>query len=176
MKQLPSAFSSAALIASIAFIVCAALLHAEPQPEITGKVVGVHDGDSITVLAAGNVQLKVRLEGIDAPELKQAFSQQSKEALSGLVFGKTVNLHVTGKDRYKRTLAVVVVEGVNVNLELVRRGMAWRYDKYSKDAALLAAQDEAKAARRGLWADAAPVPPWEWRTKAKTKSKRVLEE
>lgn len=128
---------------------------------VTGRCVGVHDGDSITVLAAGNVQLKVRLEGIDAPELKQPFSQQSKEALSGLVFGKAVTLHVTGKDRYKRTLAVVVAGGVNVNRELVRLGLAWRYEAYSKDAALLAAQNAAKGAKRGLWIDPAPVPPWE---------------
>lgn len=132
---------------------------------IAARVVGVHDGDSITALAAGNVQLKVRLEGIDAPELKQPFSQQAKQALSGLVFGKAVTLHITGRDRYKRTLAVVVVGDVNVNRELVRLGLAWRYEAYSKDAALLAAQNEAKAARRGLWSDPAPVPPWEWRKK-----------
>ena len=145
----------------------ASLLHAEPQPEITGKVVGVHDGDSITVIAAGNVQLKVRLDGIDAPELKQAFSTQSKQTLSELVFGKSVNLHVTGTDRYKRTLAVVMAGNLNVNREMVLRGLAWRYEKYSKDAALLAAQNEAKASKRGLWFDASPVPPWEWRTRAK---------
>jgi micrococcal nuclease len=124
---------------------------------VTGRVVGVHDGDSITVLAAGKVQLKVRLEGIDAPELKQPFSQQSKEALSRLVFGKTVALQVTGRDRYKRTLAVVVADGVNVNRELVRLGLAWRYEAYSKDTALLAAQNEAKAAKRGLWRDPGAV-------------------
>ena len=145
-------------------MLCAGVHDARAQSEITGRVVGVHDGDSITVLAAGNEQLKVRLEGIDAPELKQPFSQQSKQALSGLVFGKMVNLLVTGTDRYKRTLAVVMVDGVKVNREMVRRGLAWRYDKYSKDAALQAAQNEAKAARRGLWADATPVPPWEWRS------------
>lgn len=137
---------------------------ARAQSEVvTGRVVGVHDGDSITVLAAGNVQLKVRLDGIDAPELKQPFSQQSKQALSGLVFGKTVNLLVTGTDRYKRTLAVVMVAGLNVNREMVLRGLAWRYERYSKDAALLAAQNEARASKRGLWADASPVPPWDWR-------------
>jgi endonuclease YncB( thermonuclease family) len=130
---------------------------------IKGQVVGVHDGDSITVLTAGKVQVKVRLEGIDAPELKQAFSQQSKQAMSEMVFGKVVTLHVTGVDRYKRTLAVVTADGVNANLELVRRGLAWRFDKYSKDAALLAAQHEAQAARRGLWADKDPVPPWDFR-------------
>lgn len=128
---------------------------------------GVHDGDSITALAAGNVQLKVRLEGIDAPELKQPFSQQAKQALSGLVFGKPVSLLVTGKDRYRRTLAVVMAGEVNVNREMVRLGLAWRYEAYSKDEALLAAQNAAKAARRGLWADSFPLPPWEWRARAK---------
>lgn len=132
---------------------------------IAARVVGVHDGDSITALAADNVQLKVRLDGIDAPELKQPFSTQAKAALSGLVFGKVVSLHITGRDRYKRTLAVVVAGGVNVNRELVRLGLAWRYEAYSKDAALLAAQNEAKAARRGLWGDPTPIPPWEWRRK-----------
>ncbi|HBJ86605.1 MAG TPA: hypothetical protein DDZ88_22660 [Verrucomicrobiales bacterium] len=70
-----------------------------------------------------------------------------------------------------RTLAVVMVEGVNANLEMVRRGLAWRFDKYSKDEALLAAQNAAKGARRGLWADPAPIPPWEWRARAKGKAK-----
>lgn len=149
-------------------MLCTSVHDARAETEVvTGRCVGVHDGDSITVLAAGNVQIKVRLEGIDAPELKQPFSQQSKEALSGLVFGKVVTLQVTGTDRYKRTLAVVVADGVNANLELVRRGLAWRYDQYSKDAALLAAQNEAKKAKRGLWRDPAPVPPWEWRKKGK---------
>jgi endonuclease YncB( thermonuclease family) len=109
------------------------------------------------------------LDGIDAPELKQAFSQQSKQTLSDLVFGKSVMLHVTGKDRYKRTLAVVVVNELNVNLEMVRRGLGWRYDKYSKDAELLAAQEAAKAGKLGLWRDPQPVPPWEWRAKGKKK-------
>lgn len=135
----------------------------EQKSIITGRCVGVHDGDSITVLGSGNVQLKVRLDGIDAPELKQPFSVVSKEALAGMVFGKKLVLYVTGKDRYKRTMAVVMVEGVNVNLELVRRGLAWRYEQYSKDAALLAAQNEARIARRGLWIDANAMAPWTWR-------------
>ncbi len=124
---------------------------------------GVHDGDSITVLAPENVQIKVRLEGIDAPELGQPFGKASKQAMSDLVFDKVVTLQISGKDRYQRTLAVVMVGGVNANLELVRLGLAWRYDRYSQDAALLSAQNEAKGVKRGLWADGEPVPPWEWR-------------
>lgn len=154
----------------LAIAACLGLAHATAKDApltITGRVVGVHDGDSITVLAPDNEQLKVRLESIDAPELKQAFSQQSKQTLSDLVFGKSVVLQVTGKDRYKRTLAVVMVNGMNANLEMVKRGMAWRFDKYSKDAALLAAQEEAKVAKLGLWRDPEPVPPWEWRARAK---------
>ncbi len=132
-----------------------------------GRVVGVHDGDSITVLASGNEQLKVRLEGIDAPELKQPFSQSAKKVLSSLVFGKDVNFERLKKDRYGRTIAVVFVGQINVNLELVKQGFAWRYDAYSQDPVLLDAQNSAKAAKRGLWADQSPVPPWEWRASKK---------
>ena len=135
----------------------------------TGQVVGVHDGDSITVLASGNEQIKVRLEGIDAPELKQPFSQSAKEALSSLVFGKDVNFERLKKDRYGRTIAVIFVGQTNVNLELVKLGFAWRYDAYSQNPVLLDAQNSAKAAKRGLWADPSPVPPWEWRASKKKK-------
>jgi len=93
----------------------------------------VHDGDTKTVLTAGNVQLKIRLEEIDAPEIKQPFGQQSKQALSALVFGKVVEIWSTGKDRYCRTRARIFVDGTDVNLAMVRSGMAWRFDRYSKD-------------------------------------------
>lgn len=143
---------------AIATAVCA-----ETAQTINGKVVGVHDGDSITVLTDGKNQIKVRLEGIDAPELGQPFGKASKQGMSDLVFGKPVLLQVTGRDRYQRTLAVVWCDRINVNLQIVHMGLAWRYDKYSKDAALFAAQQAARAARRALWADAGAVPPWEWR-------------
>lgn len=135
----------------------------------TGQVVGVHDGDSITVLASGTEQIKVRLEGIDAPELKQPFSQSAKEALSTMVFGKAVNFERLKRDRYGRTLAVIFVGQTNVNLELVKQGFAWRYEAYSQDPVLLDAQNSAKAAKRGLWADPSPVSPWEWRASKRKK-------
>lgn len=131
------------------------------------KVVGVHDGDSITVLREGNVQVKIRLEGIDAPELKQPFGNAAKKALSDLVFGKTVEVKETGKDRYARTLATVTVGSLDANLEMVKTGFAWHYAKYSKDQMLKEAQMEAQAAKLGLWADKEPVMPWEWRKKPK---------
>ena len=140
----------------------------KPTVGNSGRVVGVHDGDTLTVLTTGNVQIKVRLVEIDAPELKQPYGQQSKQTLSALVFGKDVEIRATGKDRYGRTLARVFVDGTDVNLAMVRSGMAWRFDKYSKDRAFQTAQEEARRARRGLWADAAPVAPWEWRDAKKT--------
>lgn len=132
--------------------------------EITGKVVGVTDGDTITVLTAAKESVKVRLYGIDAPESKQAFGTRAKEELSRLVFGKVVNVEVKQEDRYGRTVGLVVVDGVRVNVEMVRRGFAWWYRDYAKkDVALAKAEAEAKNAKRGLWADKAPVAPWEFR-------------
>ena len=138
--------------------------------EITGKVVGVHDGDTITLLTAEKEQVKVRLEGIDAPELKQAFGNASKQSLSDLVFGKLVKLEVSGKDKYRRTLGHVFVEETWVNLAQVKRGFAWHYKKYSKDADLAEAEAKAREARLGLWKDASPLAPWDWRLASKKKA------
>lgn len=133
------------------------------KADFTGKVVGVSDGDTITVLR-GHEQVKIRLSDIDAPEKKQAFGDKSKQSLSNLCFGKAATLSEKGIDRYRRTLARVHCEGIDANADQVRRGMAWVYRKYApKDSPLYAVESEAKAVRRGLWADAEPVPPWEWR-------------
>jgi len=133
--------------------------------DFTGKVVAVADGDTLTVLRDSE-QIKVRLVEIDAPEKAQAFGNRSKQSLSDLCFGKTATLDDRGKDRFGRTLAQVTCDGIDANAEQVQRGMAWVYRKYAlKDSPLYAAESEAKAARRGLWADADPMPPWEWRRK-----------
>jgi len=132
--------------------------------DFTGKVVRVADGDTITVLR-DREQVKVRLLEIDAPEKAQAFGNRSKQSLSDLCFNKTARLDDKGKDRYGRTLARVYCDGVDANAEQVRRGMAWVYDRYVTDRGLYSIQDEARAAKRGLWADNSPVPPWEWRRK-----------
>ncbi|RYD24580.1 MAG: micrococcal nuclease [Verrucomicrobiaceae bacterium] len=130
---------------------------------------GVHDGDTITVYAGeGQPQIKVRLAGIDAPELKQAYGNAAKVALSDMVFGKPVELRNTSRDRYGRTVAAVIVDGATeVNPAMVRAGMAWHYKAYSKDAALAQAEQEARAAKRGLWQEGKPVAPWEFRKKPK---------
>ena len=136
---------------------------------ITGRVVGVADGDTITVLDANKVQHKIRLSGIDAPEKKQAFGNRSKESLSELAFDKTVNVETSKRDRYGRQIGKVLVNGRDVNLVQVERGMAWFYRQYQRDQSpndrrlYEAAEDAAKAGKRGLWRDADPAPPWEFR-------------
>jgi endonuclease YncB( thermonuclease family) len=145
------------------FVGVMAFVHPAMGQTISGRVVGVSDGDSLTLLVEGNRQIKVRLEGIDAPEGGQEFSRNAKAGLSHLVFGKDVTLEVTGTDRYERTLGVVHVGGVNANLALVRQGLAWHYKKYSDDRALAQAEVDARASRSGLWAGFDPMPPWEYR-------------
>ena len=148
----------------ILLIVAAVLgVGAGPAETLHVRVVGVHDGDTLTALTDNKRQFKVRLHGIDAPELGQPFGQASKRALSDLVFGKQVTLHTTGTDRYKRTLARVTVGDIEVAAQMIVTGHAWHYSRYDHTAALEAAERNARAARRGLWADSEPVPPWEWR-------------
>jgi endonuclease YncB( thermonuclease family) len=136
---------------------------------ITGNVVGVADGDTITVLDADKVQHKIRLAGIDAPEKKQEFGNRSKESLSDLVFDKTVNVETEKRDRYGREIGKVLVNGQDVNLVQVERGMAWFYRQYQREQSpndrrlYEAAEDAARADKRGLWRDADPMPPWEFR-------------
>lgn len=143
-------------------------VHAET---IRGKVVAVADGDTITVLDDTRTQHKIRLAGVDAPEKKQPFGQRSKESLGDLVFSKTVTVETNKRDKYRREVGKVLVDGVDANLVQVQRGFAWHYKAYESEQpaidrkAYSDAEDAAKAARRGLWADAEPVPPWEFRHK-----------
>jgi endonuclease YncB( thermonuclease family) len=136
---------------------------------IEGRVVGVSDGDTITVLDGTKTQHKIRLAGIDAPESKQAFGQASKKHLSDLVFGKEVTLDCGKSDKYRREVCVVLVDGQDANLAQAKAGMAWWYRKYQKEQTprqrteYEAAERTAKAGRVGLWGDANSVPPWEWR-------------
>jgi len=129
----------------------------------TWRVVGVHDGDTITCLDENNVQQKVRLAEIDAPEIGQDYGKVSREALADLVFGKTVQVIDQGKDRYGRWIGRVTVGGTDVNRQLVATGNAWHYAAYSQDAALAGLQAQAQAQRMGLWAQADPTPPWDYR-------------
>jgi micrococcal nuclease len=131
--------------------------------EFTGKVVGVSDGDTIKVMYLGRAE-KVRLYGIDCPEKGQAFGNRAKQFTSEMVFGKEVLVKTHGCDRYNRILGnVFLPDGTNLNQELVKNGLAWWFKRYVKDVTLAILQEEARAAKVGLWADPNAVPPWEWR-------------
>lgn len=131
--------------------------------EIIGRVVGVADGDTLTILVNEHERIKVRLAEIDAPEKAQPFGQRSKQSLSDLCFGKDAVLQKTDTDRYGRTVAKVHCAGVYANAKQIRVGLAWAYRKYLHDQSLLALENEARASKRGLWIDGNPVPPWEFR-------------
>ena len=134
-----------------------------------GRVVGVADGDTITVLDADRVQHRIRLGGIDAPEKRQAFGTRSKESLSNIVFNRLVTVETRKTDRYGREIGKVLVDGIDANLQQVSRGFAWHFKAYEREQSANDrqlydfAQGEAKGARRGLWQDAEPVAPWDWR-------------
>ena len=140
----------------------------------TGKVIAVKDGDSIVVLR-DKEQVEIRLRDIDCPELDQAFGRQAKKKTSDLCFGKTVTLKATGKDKYDRTLAhVILPSGKELNRELVSAGFAWWYRKYSNNKSLEQLEADAKKNKRGLWADKKPVAPWDWRAAQRAKSDEPL--
>lgn len=136
---------------------------------LSGRVVAISDGDTLTVLDASKAQHKIRLSGIDAPEKAQPFGQRSKESLSSLAFGKEVLVETSKKDRYGREVGKVLVDGLDANLEQIKRGMAWHYKAYQREQpaqdrdTYSDAEEEARRGGVGLWKDERPVPPWEYR-------------
>lgn len=130
---------------------------------LRGKVVGIADGDTLTLLSPGNVQTRIRLFQIDAPEKSQAFGQNAKASLSELVFGRTIDVRVETRDRYGRTVGTLLLEGNDINLEQVRRGMAWVYRQYAKDPVYYKAEEQARQNHVGLWSENEPMPPWVFR-------------
>ncbi|MDD5306737.1 MAG: thermonuclease family protein [Deltaproteobacteria bacterium] len=136
---------------------------APAEREISGEVVAVLDGDTIDVLSRGKAT-RVRLAGIDCPEKSQRFGMQAKKLASSLCFGRSVRVRATAVDRYGRTVGFVTLpDGRSLNDEMLRAGLAWWYRDYSKDERLGALEREARLARRGLWVDPDPMPPWVWR-------------
>ena len=133
--------------------------------EVTGRVVAIADGDTLTLLTDAKVQVKIRLAEIDAPESGQPYGNKSKEELSSLVFGKDVRVAIQTTDRYGRTVGRPQVDGIDVCEEMVRLGAAWVYRQYVQDQHLFRIEDEARAAKRGIWglSESQNVPPWEWR-------------
>jgi micrococcal nuclease len=135
----------------------------------TGRVVGVVDGDTIDVLTDGNVTIRVRFHGIDAPERAQPYGSRAKQFASEQCFGRSVTIHQTDVDRNDRAVGEVILpDGRNLNVATVEAGLAWWYVKYApNDARLQNAEAIARAAHRGLWADPHAIPPWEWRKGAR---------
>jgi micrococcal nuclease len=147
----------------IAFIVIVTLPSLGFATGFTGQVIGVHEGDTITVLHDG-VGQRVRLNGIDCPEKGQPYGSRAKRFTSFLVFGRRVIVQTVGTDQYGRLVADVMMEnGRLLNQELVKAGLAWWYRVDSKDQQLAAPEARARLEKRGLWAESAAIAPWQWR-------------
>ena len=141
--------------------------------ELTGKVIKVSDGDTITVLDSNNQKYKIRLQGIDAPETQQAFGETSRQSLASLVYDKEVIILWDKRDKYARILGKVIVDGRDANYEQLKKGLAWYYKQYEND---LSDEDKERYAEaevwarnytEGLWTDSKSIPPWEFRHKRK---------
>lgn len=131
---------------------------------ISARVVGVHDGDTLTALTEEKEQVKIRLACIDSPEDSQNFGEKAKQALANLVFNQRVEIETTGQDRYSRKIGFVWLGDRLINLEMVQNGFAWDFTKYCTDKRFEKAEEEASAAGIGLWADSKePIPPWDYR-------------
>lgn len=153
----------------VALALCCHSVAAAPLV-LDGKVVGIQDGDTLTLLDAGRNQHRIRLASIDAPEIGhgskkpgQPYGQRSKQSLSDIAYGREARAECETDDRYGRKVCTIMVGSLNANLEQVRLGMAMTYRKYARDQIYFTAEAEAKAARRGLWADPSPIEPWVWR-------------
>ena len=143
------------------------------RQELTGRVVAIADGDTITILDSANTQHRIRLAGIDAPESHQAFGEQSRLSLSEMILGKDVSVSYQKIDQYGRIVGKILLDGKDINLEQLKAGMAWHYKFYEDEQTLedrelyARAEAEARAARRGLWQDASPVEPYQFRREEK---------
>jgi len=145
-----------------------------------GSVARVSDGDTVRLRLDDSTELKIRLSGIDAPELDQAFGKESKSRLAELVDGRTIEARCSKRDRYRRWLCKLVLNSDDINLSLVKGGFAWWYRYYRKDQTLedqqsyRIAEAIAKENKLGLWEDSSPIPPWDFRRQKRDKLKRQM--
>lgn len=130
---------------------------------ITGRVIKVSDGDTITILTEDNKQIRIRLEGIDAPEKTQPYGNKAKQFVSDLCYNKEVKVKQTGTDRYIRILGIVYVHNINVNEELIFNGLAWHYKQYNKSTHLDSLESIARSKKLNIWSLKDPTPPWQYR-------------
>jgi len=139
--------------------------------DIEGVITRIVDGDTVVIESDQGIKYKIRLLGIDAPEIKQLYGKEATKYLSNLILGKTLLVIESDKDRYKRLLGKLVLEGHDINLALVKNGMAWHYKYYQfsqnkKDQLLYSnAEKYAKVNKLGLWSKSTTSPPWQWRKK-----------
>ena len=170
-KERPSPLARAIAGVLTPFSLVILLLASGPAAaqELLGRVVSVHDGDTLTVLDATHVQYRIRLTGIDAPESHQPYGQASRKHLAERVAGKDVTIHWQKRDKYRRLLGRVEFEGGDMNLEQLRAGYAWHYLRYAagqpsqERADYAQAEGQARRERVGLWQDSRPMPPWDYR-------------
>jgi endonuclease YncB( thermonuclease family) len=157
----------------VSFLVLILAVLAVPKSSLAvilyGEVVGISDGDTITVLDADRKTHKIRLAGIDTPESRQPYGLRAKESLSDLTYRKSAQIEWSKADRYGRIVGKVIVGGQDVCLEQIRQGMAWHFKRYENEQPLedrlayAKAEEAARAAKNGLWSDPNPIPPWNWR-------------
>lgn len=145
------------------------LPYATPQPKmtITGRVLEVYDGDTVTILD-GSRKFRVRFYGIDAPEAAQEYGIESRDLLRELILGKTVAVSVMNVDNYGRAVARITSGETDINAKMVREGAAWHYRQFAPhETAYAEAETAARTAKKGLWSAASPVPPWDYRKQTK---------
>lgn len=132
------------------------------------KVVGISDGDTFTAINRDNLQLKIRIYGIDAPERGQDYGSMSKKALSGFLFGNNIEIDVLSQEKWGRFVAKVYTnDEKDVALLMLQSGMAWHYKKYDNSQVYKDAEETARKAKRGIWGGKSPVPPWDYRKNKK---------
>jgi micrococcal nuclease len=142
------------------------------QPHYAGKVVGISDGDTFTMLNKNHTQLRIRLYGIDAPEKRQPFGKDAKKFLSDLIFEKNVSVQEIETDRYGRTIAIVKLGDRIINEEILKAGLAWHYTQYDDNPLWDALEASAQVKRKGLWAQDHPTAPWHFRKQNRIRQKK----
>lgn len=133
-----------------------------PVSAVPGKVVAIIDGDTLELMESGKA-IRVRLANIDAPEKSQPYGRASKQSLSDMCYQREAQLEKQSVDQYGRTVGIVTCGGIEANRVQVERGLAWVYSMYNRDPSLVPLQNSAKQAASGLWRDASPTPPWDYR-------------
>lgn len=141
-----------------------------PAFDVTGRVVRVADGDTVSILDSNKKQHKIRLYGIDTPERDQAYGNKARKVLSDIVAGEQVGVVIVETDDYGRSVGTLYHQGKHINAHMVRTGYAWWYRHYAPHSRLLSdAQNTAREQSLGLWADPDPTPPWDWRRSQRQK-------